>query len=218
MSVFKVTLQQGAQGALDKNPSTMSAGDVTGMGLGTPFTTSLQRQVYVMGPNKINRLLSDGATFTDCNYWKQFAYPQTSLDKAFITVLTDDGSTYVNGVVGTAPVVLTQTIPAGDTMTVNFVTGVVSGTGFTPSVTALGTSAPATFCQIENLNGTNNAANAIQVALNGGSASFTLQATTSQIFNSGDLTVNQIVFNNSASGAPSIQVQIIAAVSSVCNS
>lgn len=57
MSVFRVKLNNNAQGLLD----TVS---------GSQQSTSIQRTVYVMGPKKINRKLKDGDTCTDSNYWK----------------------------------------------------------------------------------------------------------------------------------------------------
>jgi hypothetical protein len=62
MSVFRVNLNNSVQGTLDLNPATTAE-----------FVTSVQRTVYVTGPNKIYRKLADGDTFTDCNYWKKFA-------------------------------------------------------------------------------------------------------------------------------------------------
>src|SRR3954469_4535762 len=83
MSVFSVKLTQGvgrtAQGFLD--PSVVSG-------------ASIQRTIYAPGPNKINRVLFDGQTFTDVNYWKRFAYPNLPHDQAFINVVTDDGSVW----------------------------------------------------------------------------------------------------------------------------
>jgi len=202
MSVFKVKLQQGAQGALDKNPATMSYGAIAGQGLGTPFVTSLQRQVYVMGPNRINRLLKDGDTFTDCNYWKQFAYPQTTLEKAFIEVLTDDGSVY--GVAGgdTTPVVYAGSLTYGSYVDIDFVT--TDG-------------GPATFCQIENLETTGQADHTLLVTLNG-AATFSLLPGTSQIFNSGDLAVTTLLIANTTSGNATTSYQVVAAVAQACES
>jgi hypothetical protein len=37
---------------------------------GQAHGSSYQRTIYVMGPNKVNRKLKDGDTFTDSNYWK----------------------------------------------------------------------------------------------------------------------------------------------------
>lgn len=87
MSVFQVALNSVArsvplvlnqngtgEGTLDTNPLT-----------GAVNVPSYQRTVYIMGPNRINRVLKDGDTFTDCNYYKKFD---------FINVLHDDGSTW----------------------------------------------------------------------------------------------------------------------------
>lgn len=83
MSVFKVKLTQGsgrtAQGYLD--PSVVSG-------------ASIQRTMFAMGPNKTSRVLIDGATFTDVNYWKRFTYPTLPYEQAFIEVVTDDGSVW----------------------------------------------------------------------------------------------------------------------------
>src|SRR4051812_36978284 len=83
MSVFKVQLNNTQQGRLDVNMTT-----------GVQNATSIQRTVYIMGPGKTNRPLKDGDTFTDCNYYKRYCYPQVSLDKAILTLVTDDGSIY----------------------------------------------------------------------------------------------------------------------------
>jgi hypothetical protein len=86
MSVFKVKLTQGigrtAQGYLD--PAVVNG-------------ASIQRTIYAPGPNKINRKLFDGQTFTDVNYWKRFAYPNLAHENAFIEVVTDDGSVWSDG-------------------------------------------------------------------------------------------------------------------------
>ena len=71
MSVFRVKLNQGNQGTLDINPAT-----------GVEFSTSVQRTMFVTGPNGKIREIADGTTFTDCNYWKQFAVPAVSVDDA----------------------------------------------------------------------------------------------------------------------------------------
>jgi hypothetical protein len=206
MSVFRVKLQTTQQGTLDRDPSTAIAAAITGQGLGTPFAISKQRQVYVMGPNRTNRLLVDGETFTDCNYWKRFTYPTLPLDSAFIEVVTDDGS-YYSDVPGdnTVPVVLNKTITAGTTYT---------DTGNTVDiVTTYG--GPAMFCQIENLDGSD----AITVKLNGSSSAvMTLAHGDTQIFNSGDLAITELAFANTTSGNGDVAVQVILSVRSVCNS
>lgn len=194
MSVFRVNLSNTEQGQLDIDPTT-----------GLPFTTSIQRQVYVLGPNRINRLLKDGDTFTDCNYWKRFAYPQVPLSEAFIEVVTDDGS--VNSDVDAE-----NTFPSVETLTV------LAGTTFTDVgnsidyLTDFGSFA--NFVQIDN-----QTAQDIRVRLNGlaGSA-FDLGGNETQVFNSGDLQITKIEFDNTASGAVDADVQVIAAVRSVCTS
>jgi hypothetical protein len=193
MSVFQVKLNNTAQGLLDK--------DVNGV----QFTTSHQRSVYIMGPNKIMRLLKDGDSFTDCNYWKRFAYPQVSLDKAFINVTTDDGSIYSDvASENTFPKVYDVTAVAGTTYTdaANIVDIAGDTGGF------------AVFAQI-----TNNGLDPIKVKLNGlATAIFDLAASASQVFNTGDLSISLIAIDNSASGVADADVQIVLSVRSVCNS
>ena len=62
MSVFQVKLNNNKQGVLDTDSLT-----------GLELETSIQRQIFVAGPKRKYRLLVDGATFTDCNYWKRLA-------------------------------------------------------------------------------------------------------------------------------------------------
>lgn len=208
MSVFKVKLNNIDQGLLDKDPSTMTADY-----LGDQFSVSLQRSVYVMGPNKINRLLKDGEQFTDCNYWKRFAYPNVPLNEAFIEVVTDDGSVYSDvAAENTYPVTWNPgaasdgIIVAGDTFTdTNMALDILTTYG-----------GPAVFVQLQNL----DSSNPVQVRLNGSTgAVFTLEAESTQIFNNGDLSVSKIEFDNSASGASNVnRVQVVLSVRSLCTS
>ena len=203
MSVFRVALNNVEQGLLDKDPSTASAGAVTGQGLGDQIDPSKQRQVYVMGPNLINRKLSDGETFTDCNYWKRFAYPQCSLEDAIVEVVSDDGSVY-SDVAGenTYPAATTISATAGTTFADNEV----------DVVTTYGSAA--VFTQI-----TNNGSGSVQVRLNGlTTATFTLAAADTQIFNNGDLAVSKIQVANSESGAADADVAVLLSIRSSCNS
>ena len=82
MSVFRVKLNNASQGLLDT--------DINGV----QNETSIQRTIYVTGPNRINRKLVDGEEFTDCNYWKRFTEDEMGAESAFIEVVTDDGSVY----------------------------------------------------------------------------------------------------------------------------
>jgi hypothetical protein len=199
MSVFRVKLCNTQQGLMDIDPST-----------GLPFTTSKQRSIYVTGPKGIHRKLTDGETFTDSNYWKQFAYPQVSLEEAFIEVVTDDGSYYSD-------------VPSENIYPVVWLPGAdgVIGAGDDQndnnmSLDIVGTyGAPAVFVQIQNTD-----SGSVQVILNGSAdATFTLEGNSTQIFNAGDLVVTSIAFDNSASGAGEVEsVEVILSIKSQNNS
>jgi hypothetical protein len=193
MSVFQVNLNNVEQGLLDKHPTT-----------GVQNAISSQRNVYVMGPNHINRLLSDGEQFTDCNYWKRFAYPQVSLAEAIVNVITDDGSVYSDvESENTYPKVYDITATAGTTYAAN-------------QADILGdTSGHAVFAQITNT----TASGSLKVKLNGiADGIFDLGFGETQVFNSGDLSISMIEIDNSTSGNPTSTVQIIVSVRSICNS
>lgn len=203
MSVFRVALNNVDQGKMDLDPSTNTS-DTYGQ-LGDQISPSQQRQVYVMGPGKINRLLVDGDTFTDCNYWKQFAYPQVAREFAIVEVVTDDGSVY-SDVPGenVFPKVFTRTLTGGSVFTDpnNIIDMAVDAGG------------NAIFTQIEN-----QGSQAITVRLNGDTnAVFDLGATETQVFNAGEMVISQIAFDNSTSGASATTVQVLVSVKSVCNS
>jgi len=194
MSVFKVQLNNSAQGLLDRNPATL--------GQASP---SIQRSVYVTGPNKINRRLVDGETFTDCNYWKKFAYPQVSLEHAIVSVLTDDGSVYSDvASENVYPKVYDLSVAAGSAFEDNQADVIGDTGGF------------ATFTQITNTHGSQD----VRIRLNGqATAIFDLAFGESQIFNAGELSVSLIEVSNDTSGAAGpVLIQILMSVKSVCNS
>lgn len=200
MSVFRVKLANAAQGKLEINPAT-----------GLPFTTSKSRTINVTGPKRIQRQLKDGEQFTDCNYWKRFAYPQVSLEDAFIEVVTDDGSVYsdvdsenVFPVVwkpGTSGVVSANTTYTDTNMSLDIV-ATYGG--------------PAKFVQIQNT----DSSDSIKVRLNGLSgAILTIDPNSTQIFNSGDIIINKLEFDNSFSGAAQVNaVEVLLSVKSQINS
>jgi hypothetical protein len=206
MSVFRVALNNASQGLLDLNPSTASAGAVTGQGLGDQQTTSVQRGVYVMGPNKINRLLIDGETFTDCNYWKRFAYPQVPLNEAIVSVVTDDGSVY-------SDIASENVYPK----VYNLI--IVDGTSFDDANNlvdiASDTGGYAVFAQITN----NSGGQDLRMRINGVSdAVMDLPADSTQVFNAGDLSISKIEFSNAASGTVNdCPVQVVLSIRSFCN-
>lgn len=211
MSVFRVKLNNVNQGLLDLNPSTARSAygqnAVTGQGLGNQMNPSIQRGVYVMGPNLSNRLLIDGETFTDCNYWKQFAYPQVPYNEAFIEVVTDDGSVWSsNSSENVFPKVYDLSVSAGTTYT---------DSGNYADILA-DTGGHAVFAQITNKDESQD----IKMRLNGVTdAIVDLPANSTQVFNAGDLSLTKIELDNSVSGASGpVEVQIVLSVRSVCNS
>ena len=199
MSVFRVKLNNAAQGLMDVD------------GDGLQRSTSYQRTVYVTGPNKVNRMLKDGDTFTDSNYWKRFAYPQVSLADAFIEVVTDDGSTWSDVVEeNTYPVVWLPgdngIIPATETYTDdNMELDIVTDYG-----------SPAVFASIQN----SDSSDSVKIRLNGSStAIFTLEAGQTQVFDKGNLTISKIGVDNSHSGASQVdKVEVVLGIRSVSTS
>lgn len=189
MSIFRVKLQNVQQGLLDVD-----------MVSGKAVTTSKQRQCYVMGPGKINRLLKDGDTFTDSNYWKQFAYPQTTYEKAFIEVLSDDGSIYSN-------------VPSENTFAFGKTYTLATSYNNTNKIDFVSTyGSPAQFLQVTN----NDGSISITGELNGDTnVTFTLPAGETQVFNTGDLAITALRLK-SASGTPTATV--IASIRSVSKS
>jgi len=181
MSVFQVQLQNVNQGKLDVDPSSYVSGSGYGQ-LGSAFLTSKQRQIYVAGPNRTYRLLKDGDQFTDCNYWKRFAYPQVSHEQAFIKVITDDGSVY-------SDIPEENTFAKGETVTL---TTALSG-NVIDFVTTYG--GPARFLQIQNLDGTKSVTGELNGDVN---VTFTLNAGESQIFNNGDLAITLLRLKTSS--------------------
>jgi len=200
MSVFKVHVNYpGKQGYLDYNPATASPGF-----LGNQMQPSKQRTMYCTGPNRIYRELFDGQVFTDCNYWKRFAYPQCSQEIAFIEVLTDDGSVYsdIPGENTFPKVFYPYPVAIADTFATNFI-DIVGTYG-----------AAATFVQMTNL-GTAATQN-VTVQLNGDvSAVMLLAFGDTQIFNAGDLALTKLAFDG---GTVATTLQIVLSLTVQCNS
>ena len=202
MSVFKVKLNQGDQGTLDINPAT-----------GLEFNTSVQRTMYVAGPNGKIREIVDGTTFTDCNYWKQFAVPQVSANDAFIEVLTDDGSVYCSiASVNTYPVVANIALNSGTTFTASgYASRTIDIAGSTGNF--------ASFMQLTN-NGIVASGQNVDVKLNGNSgAIFVLEANSTQVFNGGDVAISRVdISTRSGSSVGAFNVEALYSVVSQCNS
>ena len=201
MSVFKVTLNNTAEGTLDgyvvppaSGPTTganwAEADDYTSASTADTTGVSLQRQMYVAGPLKVNRLLKDGQVFTDCNYWKRFCYPQVPLEQAILTCVTDDGGIWVDGnTAGTTPKVYNLIAYDGQIM------GYDSGASHSIANIYDDTGGYAVFCQITNGNDTDS----VQVRINE-TATFTLEKSSAQVFNLNDLLISKVEVVNSASG------------------
>ena len=213
MSVFKVRLQHLTQGQLDLDPTTHplaagsgsspatygQLGDAFGVDHAASGAASLQRQMFAAGPNRSYRLLKDGETFTDCNYWKRFAFPQVAAEFAFIETVTDDGSIYSD-----VPGENTYAAGATETLTTAFTGTVID------FVTTHG--GPASFLQVQNLDGSITITGELNADTN---VTFTLLAGETQIFNSGDLQITLLRLK-SASGTPS--ASWIASIRSTCTS
>lgn len=200
MSVFKVHLNYpGKQGYLDFNPATASPGF-----LGNQMQPSKQRTMFCTGPNLIYRELFDGQVFTDCNYWKRFAFPQVPQETAFIEVLVDDGSIFsdIPGENTFPKIFYPYTVLNTDTFATNFI-DIVGTYG-----------AAATFVQMTNLGTVPN--QNITVELNGDvGAVMLLAAGDTQVFNAGDLAVTKLAFDGTVT---TTTLQIILGLTVQCNS
>jgi hypothetical protein len=157
--------------------------------------SSGQRSAYIMGPNKVNRLLKDGDTFRDCNYWKRFAYPNVSLEESFIEVLEDDGIQYVDNQNNNFPKVYNIATEAESTFTDN-VADILGDTG-----------GYAHFTQITNRSDSSE----IRIRLNESSeAIFLLPAGSTQSFDAGDVSISKIEIENN--NEEQVEVQILVSI------
>lgn len=204
MSVFAVNLTSTQQGQLDLNPATATSiliGNLGGNYQGSQMSPSIQRTMFVAGPNRIYRELFDGQTFTDCNYWKRFAFPQVPLDQAIIRVVTDDGSIY-------SDIPSENTFPVTPFNTAGSGTSFVVGAAFAFTTTdgiidVLGTyGSYATFASIRNLT-----ANVVKYQLNGSStAIMTLSANQAVVYDTGDLLISKLAWQGDGTNANAVEI------------
>lgn len=179
MSLFKIKLVNSMQGQ-------MSAG---------------QRSAYIMGPNKVNRVLKDGETFRDCNYWKRFAYPQVPLEEAFIEILEDDGIQYLDHETNNYPKVYNISASGGSDFENNKADILADTGGY------------AYFTQITNRSDSES----IKIRLNKSTdAIFDLSAGHTQTFDAGDVSISSIEIKNESEA--SVEVQILVSIMVVSNS
>lgn len=206
MSVFKVRLQHITQGLLDFDPATNTSetygqvGEPFGADFPNSEAVSRQRQIFAAGPNKTYRLLIDGATFTDCNYWKRFTFPTVAKEFAFIETITDDGSIY-------SDVVIENTFAAGSTET-----GLDANYATTAIDLVVTHGGAARFLQLQNIDATNDATMEVNGDTN---INLVIIAGGSQAFQRGDMVVSAFRLK-AASGSPSIVW--VAGIQSVCGS
>lgn len=178
MSVFRVKLHNDKQGLLD--------------------IYNNQRTAYITGPNKVNRKLKDGEVFTDCNYWKRFAYPQVPLEEAFIEVIEDDGTIYNENSKSeySFPKVYDILAKKGSKFVENKADIIKDSGGC------------ALFAQITNKSKTDS----IKIKLNGlKNAIIDIDPGNTQVFSKGDLDINLIEIDNSE-GEDDALVQIIVSI------
>lgn len=190
MSVFRVKLTQGigrtAQGYLD--PSVVNG-------------ASIQRTIYAPGPNKTNRRLFDGQTFTDVNYWKRFAYPNLAHENAFIEVVTDDGSVWSDNV-------KENVFPR------SYAVAVADNSAYAANVVdVLGDNgSPAVFTQIT----VTTTGTAPTFRFNGlSNATLSIGNGTTQVFDKGDLAISKIEIDNTQSGHQATTVAIFLSIQSL---
>ena len=128
------------------------------------------------------------------------------MDQAFISVQTDDGSVYSDFATENVFPQVWEIVTAA-------AGSVYSTSGNTIDI--LGTTGGnATFVQLTNVSG-----NDVKVRINGNTnAVFDLGAAVTQVFNTGDLVISKLEFQNNASGATTTVIQVIASVLSACNS
>jgi hypothetical protein len=180
MSIFRVKLTNSIQGTL---------------------SGASQRSAYIMGPNRINRILKDGEEFTDVNYWKRFAYPQVPLEQAFIEVIFDDGIQYIDGQqTKFTKVYDVNALPNSDFSENNV--NILQDTG-----------GSAVFAQITN----KNESQIIKLKLNNSSdAILDLPAGSTQVFNAGDVSISSIQIKNESESE--VEIQILVSIAVISNS
>ena len=180
---------------------------LTGYGSGPTSQGSLasvggvnQRSVWIMGPDRTNRVLKDGDTFEDVNYWKRFAYPQVPLNEAFIEVISDDGIEWLDDRQTNFPRVYDITAVGGSDFSANIANILATTGGY------------AVFAQITNKSTTQD----VSLRLNkDDSAIIDLPAGSTQSFQAGDVSISTIEVRNNANGAVDADVQILVSISVV---
>jgi hypothetical protein len=160
-----------------------------------------QRSAYIMGPNRTTRILKDGEVFKDCNYWKRFASPNLPSEEAFIEIVEDDGTVWSDGSSqNNYPKVYDLTAAPGSSFSEN------------KADIAGDSGSWALFAQI-----TNKGDESVRVRLNGMDAAvIDLDASSTQVFNAGELAISIIEVANPNENP--VRVQMVLSIRSVATS
>lgn len=219
MSTFQVRLNEGAgsnpqSGQNRGGANRLSQGALdTAIALSSThgYFPSLQRQMYAMGPNKTSRKLHDGDTFVDVNYWKRFTFPTLPFDQAFVFVLSDDGSVW-NDFGPNSFAVGYNLMIADNTQGENSLGAGFSANNFVDVLGGNGNAA--SFAMIQVGSGPTN----VLVYFNGLSTFISLAASTTTIFDNGDLPITSIAIDNRQAGHAPVNINILLSILSVAKS
>jgi hypothetical protein len=221
MSLFRVQLNNTMQGRLDQNVYTRAQVGYNAEGAGSyqsetyapaasfvasetqPITGagSLQRTVWLTGPNNVKRELHDGDSFTDCNYYKRYCYPyclgrtdQERLQNAILVCDYDDGSTWIDG---------SGDVHAYGGKGHSLPTPVsVLLTAASPTLT-IPSGSYANFVLMTNISPSSGAA---FISLNGGQATVTLDSGVTMTFDKSEICITSITVTGISGGSEAVEV------------
>lgn len=187
------------------NPNQFSLNNSIGNGAyvsgGYWSSVSIQRTMYCPGPHLTNRVLNDGETFQDCNYWKQFTLPVAGPQAAFIEVVEDDGIPFSYYQETFIPRVYNLTVLNGSDFADNLV-DFMADYGVPASSATVTVTGEDVLMQINGMT----------------SADYPLAAGSGIEFNPGELQITSLAFANVVSGGASANVIVLASIPSVCTS
>jgi len=190
MSTFQVRLVPSNRGAgIVEDTATVSG-------------ESIQKTMWVTGPNLTFRKLYDGEEFDSTNYWKRYAPVSeggswADDETAFIHIVSDDGSPWsdTNPAVNKFPRVVDLVVAAGTCWAVE-----------ANQIDVLGDyGGVALFTQIVTDQD-------VKVRLNGDSQADLDIAAGSQTFDNSDLPITSLAFCNNESGAVDATIQVLFAI------
>jgi hypothetical protein len=189
MSVFTVRLPR---------PAELGAGYVTDPAYNSVTGLSIQKTMEVNGPSLTRRRLTDGQTFTSTNYWKRFAPVSegggSPAETAIVHIVSDDGTPWSdsNPEVNKFARVISRTLTAGTTYS--------AANNQIDMIALYG--AIATYTQI-TVDG------AVTARLNSSSSAEMDLASGTHYFDNGDLPLVSLAFDNTASGAGDVALEVV---------